>query len=195
MNALAKPPVRMTVDEFLDWEPQDGRKWQLVDGEPQAMAPASPTHAFLQNELGALLRNHLLEQGSPCRAATEPGIVPRVLASNNLRVPDLAVTCTAGDGDDGRTLSDPVLVIEILSPSNQPETWYNVWAYTSIPTVQEILVLHSTSIGADLLRRDADGTWPSVPAAVTSGDLVLDSIGFRASLASIYRTTRLRAGG
>jgi len=100
-----------------------------------------------------------------------------------------------GDGDDGRTLSAPVLVAEILSPSNQAETWYNVWAYTSIPTVQEILVLHGTSIGADLLRRAADGTWPSVPTAVTSGDLVLDGIGFRAPLASIYRTTRLRAGG
>jgi Uma2 family endonuclease len=195
MNALAKPPVRMTVDEFLDWEPQDGRKWQLVDGEPQAMAPASPTHAFLQAELTRMIGNHLVERRSPCRAAVEPGIVPRVLASHNVRIPDVAVTCIPGDGDDGRILSYPVLVIEILSPSNQPETWYNVWAYTSIPAVQEILVLHSTGIGADLLRRDADGTWPSVPAAVASGDLVLDSIGFRAPLASIYRITRLRAGG
>ncbi len=43
MVALAKTSRRMTVAEFLDWDSGDrtGRRWQLVDGEPQAMAPAS----------------------------------------------------------------------------------------------------------------------------------------------------------
>ena len=44
MIALPKTPViaRMTVTEFLTW-PADpsGRTWQLIDGEPVAMAPAS----------------------------------------------------------------------------------------------------------------------------------------------------------
>jgi len=144
--------------------------------------------------LAALLRNHLLAQGGPCRSATEPGIVPRVQADHNVRVPDLAVTCTPGDGDDGGTLSEPVLVVEILSPSNQAQTWSNVWAYTSIPSVQELLVLHSVSIGAEVLRRGLDGAWPADPSKVKAGDLVLESIGFRAPLADVYRTTRLRPG-
>ena len=194
MNALAKVPVRLTVAEFLAWEPGDGRKWELVDGEPRAMAPASPTHAFLQNELAALIRNHLLAQGGPCRSATEPGIVPRVQADHNVRVPDLAVTCTPGDGDDGGTLSEPVLVVEILSPGNQAQTWSNVWAYTTTPSVQEIVVLHSVSIGAEVLRRGPDGAWPADTTKVKAGDLVLESIGFRTPLTGIYRTTRLRAG-
>ena len=50
--------------------------------------------------------------------------------------------------------SDPVLLVEILSPSNRAETWTNVWAYTTIPSVREILVLHSLRIRAELLRRD-----------------------------------------
>jgi Uma2 family endonuclease len=43
MTALPKlVPSRMTVEEFLDW-PGDGSatKFELVDGEPRAMAPAS----------------------------------------------------------------------------------------------------------------------------------------------------------
>ncbi len=28
----------MTVAEFLAWSPQDKRRWQLVDGVPEAMA-------------------------------------------------------------------------------------------------------------------------------------------------------------
>ena len=192
MNALAKMPVWLTVDEFLAWEPGDGRKWQLVNGEPQAMAPGKPTHAFLQAELARLIGNHLLQQGSLCRVAVEPGIVPRVLSSRNFRVPDVAVTCTPGDGEEDAMLFEPVLIAEVLSPGNRAETWDNVWAYTSIPTVQDILVLHSTAIGADLLRRCPDGAWPADPAPVASGDVMLDSIGFRVPLADIYRTTRLR---
>ena len=87
MNALAKLPVRMTVDEFLAWEPGDGRKWELVDGVPRAMAPAKATHSLLQSELARLIGNHLLDQGSPCRVATEAAIVPRVQSSHNMRVP------------------------------------------------------------------------------------------------------------
>ncbi len=66
-----------------------------------------------------------------------------------------------------------------------------MWAYTSVPWVQEVLVLHSTRIGADLLRRGPDGAWPTDPSAVASGELMLDSIGFRMPLADLYRTTRL----
>jgi Uma2 family endonuclease len=62
----------------------------------------------------------------------------------------------------GRRLT-PVLIIEILSPSNWPETWTNVWAYTTIPSVREILIVHSTKIGVELLRRDAAGHWPEHP--------------------------------
>src|SRR4051812_5539336 len=80
MAILRKPPlVRMTLSEFLRWEPDDPsvKSWQLIDGEPAAMAPGSQTHGAIQAELAALLRNHLLERGLPCRVVTEPGIVPK----------------------------------------------------------------------------------------------------------------------
>jgi Uma2 family endonuclease len=134
----------MTVEGFLKWDPDDGRRYELVDGEPRAMAPASTLHGFLQNELGRLIGNHLLDRASGCEVLANPGVIPRLLSEHNVRIPDLAVTCTplaAGQA----TLADPVLLIEILSPNNQAKTWTNVWAYTSIPSVQEILVLRGRS--------------------------------------------------
>ena len=78
---LPKTPLvsRMTVAEFLAW-PADptGAAWQLIDGEPVAMAPPSETHGAIQSEIGSLLRNHLLERSLPCRVVTAPGVVPRV---------------------------------------------------------------------------------------------------------------------
>jgi Uma2 family endonuclease len=193
MAALRKyAPARMTLPEFLSWDAADPSAvgWQLIDGEPTAMAPGSETHAALQAEIGALLRNHLIEQGGPCRLLSQPGIVPRVRANRNFRIPDLGVTCAPPS--QGLMVPDPILLIEILSPSNEAQTRANIWAYTTIPSVQEILAVHSTRIEAELLRRGADGNWPEEPVTLAGADpLRLSSIGFASPLAAFYRTTAL----
>jgi Uma2 family endonuclease len=190
MSALAKIPIRMTVEEFFAWTPPTAEAWQLVDGEPQAMAPANRTHGAIQAELGALIRNHLAKHAGPCAVVTAPGVVPGTQSEINVRIPDLAVTCSDYDEEE-QALTSPVLVVEILSPINQAETYANVWAYTTIPSVQEILILKTAKIGAELLRRAKDGNWPPQPLAIESGDLTLESIGLSIPLAAAYRTTRL----
>jgi Uma2 family endonuclease len=190
MSASARLPKHLSVAEFLAWNGTAGQKFQLVDGEPQTMSPSNRTHGSLQSELAWLFTNHFRANNLSCVAVTKPGIVPRALAANNLRVPDLAVTCSPYDSEEA-TLTDPVLIVEILSPSNAAETWTNIWAYTSIPTVCEILVLHTASIAADLLRRTPDGNWPEVPEHVTYRDLTLQSIALTVPLPALYRTTRL----
>lgn len=189
--ALHHHATPMTVAEFLAWDSGDGQMWQLVDGVPMAMAPPSPRHGAIQSELAALIRNHLVAQGSSCRAVITPGIVTPVAADQNMRIPDLAVTCAPSAGDAAAALPDPVLIVEVLSPGNQRETWINVWTYTLVPTVQEVLVVHSSRMRADLLRRRPDGTWPEAADTPAGNDLVLDSIGLRLPLPDIYRTTAL----
>jgi len=191
MVALRKPlPWPMTVAEFLDWDPGDssGALWQLRDGVPEMMAPATDAHGSIQGELHALLRNRLLEKGSPCRSVIAPGVVPRVRSDRNALIPDIGVTCTPPQG--GRTLPDPVALIEILSPSNHVETWTNVWAYTTIPSVSEIVIVHSTRIAAEVVRRNADGSWPEQPAMIEAdGVLALQSVGVSLPLREAYRTS------
>jgi Uma2 family endonuclease len=119
-------------------------------------------------------------------------VIPHLLSAHNVRIPDLAVTC-AKLMPGQATLPDPVLLIEILSPSNQADTWSNVWAYTSIPSVQEILVLHSTRVSAELLRRAADGTWTEAPVAIGDATVTLSSTGFELKLADLYARTGLTA--
>jgi Uma2 family endonuclease len=191
-SARREAPHHMTVDEFVAWV-SDGR-WQLVDGEPRAMAPASATHGIIQTNVGYTLTRHLRERGSPCRAVTEPAIAPRVRSRSNLRVPDLAVTCSPVESGQ-LALPDPVLIIEILSPTNEAETWENVWTYVSIPSVQEILVLRSATIAADVLRRQPDGAWPEEPLPIGGDETVrLDSIGLACALTEFYLGTYLMRG-
>jgi Uma2 family endonuclease len=184
----------MDVAEFLAWDAPPNTSWQLVDGEPQAMAPASRTHGVIQAELAKLIGNRFDESGSSCTVVGAPGVVPRVQADINVRVPDLAVTCTTSQEEE-HTLSEPVLLIEILSPSNRSETWTNIWSYTTIPSVKEILVLDSVRIRAHLLRRDTQGNWPERATVIEDGILELESIDFRVPVAVLYRRTRLARGG
>jgi Uma2 family endonuclease len=193
MVALRKlPPAHMSVADFLAWAAGDRsvRKWQLIDGEPVAMAPAGENHGAIQAEAGRLLANHLLAIGSRCRVITEAGIVPRLRSDRNYRVPDLGVTCAPPA--NAMMVAEPVLLVEILSPSNEVETRANLWAYATIPSVTEILVLSSTRMEAELLRRDTHGLWPDAPVMTAPGGVVtLDSVGFSAPLDAFYRTTSL----
>src|ERR1035438_4663708 len=117
-------PGFMNIGEFLKWDAPEGYLWQLVDGIPVAMAPPAPLHGAIQAETGSLIRNHLVERGSPCSVIITPGVIPRFQSDRNFLVPDLAVTCSAADMT-GTAVREPVLLIEILSPSNHAETWRN----------------------------------------------------------------------
>jgi Uma2 family endonuclease len=84
-------------------------------------------------------------------------------------------------------MPDPVLLIEVISPANEAETWANVWAYTTIPSVQEIWIVHSTQVLAEILRRHPDGSWPEQPEqVVTGGELRCERISFAAPLNLAY---------
>ena len=87
---------------------------------------------------------------------------------------------------------DPVLLIEILSPNNQAETRANIWSYTTIPSVQEILIVHTVRIEAEILRRGTDGIWPEMPEMIRGTDpLDMRSIGLVLHVNALYRTTAL----
>jgi Uma2 family endonuclease len=189
-NTLRKPPPSMTVAEFLAW-PGDGtgRKFQLVDGKVRAMAPPSAAHAVIQTNLAADIREHLRAQQLRCRVGTDPGVLTRVGPNSNVRIPDVGVTCTPlATGQ--QVWPDPILLIEILSPSNAADTWENVWSYCT--SVREIGIVHSTRVLAELLRRGPDGHWPKETEKIgLGGTLTFESIGFSCLLSEVYVETPL----
>jgi len=191
-TALRQLPRSMTVAQFLDW-PGDGsgRTFQLVDGELRAMSPGSATHGTIQANLCRLIGNALVASGTGCRIVTEPGVITRIRPDINLRVPDLGVTRTA-DAPGQQALPDPIALIEVLSPGNAADTWDNVRAYTTIPSVREIAVVHSTRVLAEVLRRGEDGHWPQAPEQIAADDaLRLESIGVAFALREAYAQTHL----
>ena len=186
MSSALSIPAEMTLTEFLTWDAPGPGRWQLIDGVPLAMAPAGSTHGILQTTIGSLIHTHLTARGGPCVAMSNPGVIPAFRATRNFFIPDAAVTCAESDiGVPG--IRHPILVIEILSPSNHAETWRNIRAYMLIPSVREILVIRTDRVSIDLLRRREDGTWPDDVDTVTEGAFDLMSIDLTVPLATLYR--------
>jgi Uma2 family endonuclease len=185
------PPL-MDIADFLAW-PGDGTdtRYELVDGVLRAMAPGSDVHNTIVANLCTLLGQALRRSRPGCRVVTAPGVQPRVRANWNFRIPDLGVTCTPAGAGDIMT-PDPIVLVEVLSPGNAGETWENVMAYTTLPSVLEILVVHSTRVKAELLTRDAAGAWPADPQVIEAdGAVSLATIGLELSLAQAYVGTHL----
>lgn len=193
MNQHARKfPERITVEEYLDLPGCE--RCELVDGAITAMAPATPIHGRLQARLALLIGNHLAKGKGPCWVATEPGVQPRLQARINVRIPDLGVSCTPERKDD-KFLRDPVLLVEILSPSNGKDTFSNVLAYATIPTVREILVVDSTRRAIQFIRRDEDGSWPELLSDIGEDNKIeLASIGLTLTMAEVYAGTSLDEG-
>ena len=60
--------------------------------------------------------------------------------------------------------------------------------------MREILLVRSTHIAAELIRREPDGGWPANPSPIGEEDrLILQSIGFECPLAAMYEGTRFVA--
>ncbi len=89
-------------------------------------------------------------------------------------------------------LDQPVLLVEVLSPSNKAKTWTNVWTYTTLPSVREIVVVHSRRVEVQLLRCSKDRIWPDDAERLQAGDILsLESIGFQCPIEDIYSDTPL----
>ncbi len=188
-----KASALMTADEFLVSTVRLGPgKHQLIDGVIVAMAPASPTHGTIQANLAYLLKAHFEKAGRPCRVMTEAGVKPRVRGRTNICVPDLLVTCGPPPPPRDGLVPDPILIVEVFSPSNDDETESAIRSCASIPSVREMLVVDSSRRFAEIWRRDSTGAWPVDPQSVDgSGTVRLDCIDLTLSLDDIYTGTHL----
>jgi Uma2 family endonuclease len=179
--ALEKP--RMTAEEFLAWEAGETVRHEFVGGEVFAMAGGEDRHATAAGNLYIALRQHL--RGTPCRVYGSD-VKLQVEPADAFFYPDLMVTCSARDAADRLVKREPVLVVEVLSPSTAGfDRGAKFAAYRTLPSLQEVLLVDVATRSADLYRRGADGLWVLHPSA---GDdpVVLASVGLTVTAEALW---------
>ena len=174
---------RMTLAEFLRWEDGTDTRYELLGGCPVAMAPPAIAHGILALRLGARI-DAALRSRSPCFGQSEAGIA-RPDRNDTCYIADLAVTCTPPERGQ-QLLQDPLLIVEILSPGTALyDRQTKVSDYRRIPSVQEILLIDSTSIFAEVLRREGD-RWITEIVRGPQAILSLASIELTAAMSELY---------
>ena len=174
---------RMTLAEFLRWEDGTDTRYELLGGCPVAMAPPAIAHGILALRLGARI-DAALRSRSPCFGQSEAGIA-RPDRNDTCYIADLAVTCIPPERGQ-KLLQDPLLIVEILSPGTALyDRQTKVSDYRRIPSVQEILLIDSASVFAEVLRREGD-RWMTEILRGRQATLSLASIGLTAAISELY---------
>jgi Uma2 family endonuclease len=175
---------RMTVEEFFDWAPKDDTRWELIDGRPVAMAPASQVHGQIVARLARRI-GEALDTRPGCRIVINSGIQPQD-KNDNFFEADLAVACTPVQRGE-RAMDDPVLLVEVLSPSTEAtDRLRKLPDYRAIPSVREIVFLQQDAVYAEVHRRLEGGVWLTDLVLGRDARLRLESIGLDVALADVY---------
>jgi Uma2 family endonuclease len=146
MNVAARKI--MTQAEFLDWEAEQATRYEYDRGVVRAMTGGTQAHDRVRGAIFASLRTQL--RGTPCRAHLDVRVVCR---NSNVRYPDAAVDCGPYN-PKGLDLTEPRLVVEVLSPSTQA-TDYMVKTedYGSVESITAYWIVSAEEPRIDVISR------------------------------------------
>ncbi len=184
---LPAQATHMTVEEYLAFEKQSLTRFEYVDGSIYAMTGASKNHARISGNMAARL--HAFLDGKPCESyQTEV----KVKASySRYYYPDVVVTCEAAaeDPEDPYLIVQPILLVEVLSPSTQRTDKVEKFnTYQQIPGLLEYVIVAQEEMKVEVYRhRKAGDAWQGEVFTEPTEQIVFDSIGLSLTLADIYR--------
>jgi len=185
MTVHTKP--YLTPEEYLALERAAETRSEYLDGEMIAMTGVSIRHSTIVTNLVLELGTQL--KGRPCS-----------VHANDLRVsvpdtrlytyPDVIVVCgEPALADDYRdTLTNPIVLIEVLSPSTEAyDRGTKFEHYRTLDSLREYLLVSQDRPRIEQFIRQEDGShWLFIEVPDLSSNVLLPSISCRLALADIY---------
>ncbi|MBI1868389.1 MAG: Uma2 family endonuclease [Methylocystis sp.] len=180
---IALPKTRMSVDEYLAWaEAQPGR-YELVDGVVYAQAAERAAHAEMKFAVQKAFDAAIQARRLPCRVMPD-GMAVRIDETTAYE-PDALVYCGPKLEPDTLLVENPIIVVEVLSPSTgRNDALRKLAGYFRAPSVAHYLIVdpdepliihHARSAGEAIVTR-----------IVREGRIMLDPPGFELALADVY---------
>jgi Uma2 family endonuclease len=184
-NPAIPHPLRMSADDFLAWAIEQPRRprYELVAGELVMMAPERAAHARVKAAVWRALDNALRAVGLPCEAFPD-GMAVRI-DDDTVYEPDALVRCGEPLADDEIKVTDPVVVVEVLSPSSRGrDTGAKLEDYFRLPSVRHYLIVKTENRTIVHHHRLVDGTIQTKIAR--SADLILDPPGVSINVEALF---------
>lgn len=174
-----------TVEEYLRLEEYANVKHEYLKGVIHAMAGGTPEHGAIAMRAAAALVPQLRGRG---RTVYSSDVRIRVAATGLLTYPDLSVACSEREVDpvDPQALVDPMVVVEVLSPSTEAYArGEKLRHYQRIPSLREVLLVAHDRREVEIWRRLEDPWEREVVGA--GGAIDLPSIASRLEVDALYR--------
>ena len=178
-------PVRLTVEEYLAWEESNFEKHEYIDGEVRCMAGTKGTHNRIMMNIAISVGRQL--DDSECFLLSSE---MRVKAAETRYVyPDLSAVCGEEEyaRDNEMELVNPVLVIEVTSPSSiDIDRGEKRDVYFDAPSIQAYLIIDQHRVCAELLIR-SDSGWRTTSFESLVDVVPLNVLDCKLPLAHVYR--------
>ncbi len=181
---------QMSADEYLDWERMQEYKNEFPSGEIVAVSGASISHNLINSNL--LAETGIFLKGKSCKIFGSD-LRAEVSAKESYFYPDITIVCgelkIAGDKDD--MINNPAVIIEILSPSTEKyDAKRKKFFYMQMHSLQEYIMIDSTNVLIDLVRRKKDNTWENELIINKDSSLTIQTINLTIPLSEIYRDVK-----
>jgi Uma2 family endonuclease len=173
---------RLSREDFRCWAAAQKRRYERIAGEPVAMSPERIEHVRVKNRVWAALDRAIQAANLPCEALGD-GVTIEIDEDTDYE-PDAVVNCGPLAPGEAIAATNPVVVVEVLSPSTEHIDLADKLAdYFRVPSIQHYLivrarrreVIHHSRSGAEILSR-----------VVNVGSIALDPPGLSIDLAEIY---------
>ena len=152
-------PVPMTADAFIAWSMRqpEGERYELFAGEVVRMASERVGHARTKFRIAELMAAAVREQGLGCEVFGD-GMAVRIDA-HTVYEPDAQLRCGKPLDDDVVTVTDPLIVVEVVSPSsNTLDSGGKLADYFRLASVRHYLVVRTKDRTVAQHTRAQDGT-------------------------------------
>lgn len=192
----------MTFDAFLlAFGESDGR-YEMYDGEVFAMAGGSRNHSLVTVAAITALRARAKQRG--CETHGPDLYVRPDDDDKSAMSPDAFVRCGPPPPSDQRYISDPVIIVEVLSPSTLNfDRGPKLLRYFNFTSLQHVIILYQDEYRAEMWTRppegatatDVDGNllWSRVVANGLSSSLTIEALDDAIGLDEFYDGVELAA--
>ena len=178
----------LSETEYLAFEESSLTRYEYIAGEVYAMAGGSQRHNRIALNTASILLACLA--GQPCQVFMSD-VKLNVAKDSAYYYPDVMATCAehATAANESAVVTDPVLVIEVLSPSTETiDRREKLHAYRRLPTLQEYVLISQDMQQVEIYRRQGDVGWLYIPCE--PGDSVdFASVGVTLPIAELYTGT------
>lgn len=157
--AHSAPQPRFTEPEYLALEAVAEIRHEYIGGDIIGMAGAELDHNQIAQNIKLALGMALRER--PCRILGSDQRV-KVETTGEYFYPDILVTCLKPQlvGPSPRSLVNPQVLIEVLSPSTEHHDRGAKWlAYQTIPSLTDDLLVANDRRRVEHYQRSPDGSW------------------------------------